>query len=194
GGRIQDVGSARAVDFALDLEPSTILDPCAGGGTKTDQMRRRFPNAHITAWDPDQERQDRLRRRFSEDESVTVTSRAPDGTYDLVLLDVPCSNSGVLARRPMARHRFGPRALADLEQLQEEILHNWRPAVTPRGHLLWSTCSLEPEENEQFLERRASSLQLEVVRRERTLPAGLPGEPNTVYRDGGTVTLLRGSE
>ena len=75
GGRIQDVGSARAVDFALDLEPTTILDPCAGGGTKTDQMRRRFPNAHITAWDPDQERQDRLRRRFSEDESVTVTSR-----------------------------------------------------------------------------------------------------------------------
>lgn len=194
GGRIQDVGSARAVDFALDLEPTTILDPCAGGGTKTDQMRRRFPNAHITAWDPDQERQDRLRRRFSQDEGVTVTSRPPEGTYDLVLLDVPCSNSGVLARRPMARHRFGPRALADLEQLQEEILHNWRPAVAPQGHLLWSTCSLEPEENEQFLERRAPNLQLELVRRERTLPAGLPGEPNTVYRDGGTVTLLRGSE
>ena len=94
----------------------------------------------------------------------------------------------------MARHRFGPRALADLEQLQEEILHNWRPAVAPQGHLLWSTCSLEPEENEQFLERRAPNLQLELVRRERTLPSGLPGEPNTVYRDGGTVTLLRGSE
>ncbi len=62
----------------------------------------------------------------SGNDSVTVTSRPPEGTYYLVLLDVPCSNSGVLARRPMARHRFGPRALADLEQLQEEILHQWR--------------------------------------------------------------------
>ena len=51
---------------------------------------------------------------------------------------------------------------------------------------------MEPEENEQFLERRAPNLQLELVRRERTLPAGLPGEPNTVYRDGGTVTLCAG--
>ena len=194
GGRIQDVGAARAVDFTLDLAPTTILDPCAGGGTKTDQMRRRFPNAHITAWDPDQERQDRLRIRFADDDGVTVSEQPPEGTFDLVLLDVPCSNSGVLARRPTARHRLGPKALIDLEQLQDTILNTWRPAVARGGHLVWSTCSLEPEENEGFLSGRTGKLQLELVRRERTLPAGLPGEPNTVYRDGGTVTLLRGSE
>jgi len=77
--------------------------------------------------------------------------------FDGVLVDAPCSNTGVLAARPGARWRFGPGSLRQLTELQGELLDQAARHVTPGGRLVFSTCSLEPEEGPQgsraFVER-----------------------------------------
>jgi 16S rRNA (cytosine967-C5)-methyltransferase len=68
-----------------------------------------------------------------------------------VLVDAPCSNTGVLAKRPSARWRFGPATRASLHELQQRLLREAAARVRPGGRLVWSTCSLEPEENSQLV-------------------------------------------
>ena len=72
---------------------------------------------------------------------------APAGPYDAVLADVPCSNTGVLARRPEARWRIKERHLPGLAERQLRILKDAAAHVRPGGSLVYSTCSLEAEEN-----------------------------------------------
>ena len=71
----------------------------------------------------------------------------PPGSLDALLLDVPCSNTGVVRRRPDVRWSFTENKLRELVQLQEQILAATAPLVRPGGRLVYSTCSLEPEEN-----------------------------------------------
>jgi 16S rRNA (cytosine967-C5)-methyltransferase len=85
-------------------------------------------------------------------EVVTGDAAAPrpvsdDWRFDRILLDVPCSNTGVLRRRPDARWRFNARRLAALVRTQAAILRNALAWLAPGGRLVYSTCSLEPEEN-----------------------------------------------
>lgn len=79
--------------------------------------------------------------------------------FDGVLVDAPCSNTGVLAARPDARWRFGPAQRRELGELQTRLIESGADRVRPGGALIWSTCSIEPEENGQlikaFLERHA---------------------------------------
>ena len=70
-----------------------------------------------------------------------------------MLVDAPCSNTGVLGARPEARWRFGPQAMASLGELQWRLLGEGAARVRPGGRLVWSTCSLEPEENEGLIKR-----------------------------------------
>jgi 16S rRNA (cytosine967-C5)-methyltransferase len=108
------------------------------------------------------------------------------GAFDRILVDVPCSNSGVLARRPEARYAGG---LDCLVKLQREILEDTLPWLAPGGLLAYSTCSVWPEENErqieQLLERHA---ELGVVSERAVLPES--GEP-LGYHDGGYLAVLR---
>ena len=71
------------------------------------------------------------------------------GRFDRILLDVPCSNTGVLRRRVDARWRLRSEQIADLGDVQQRILENALPCLKPDGRLLYSTCSLEPAENEE---------------------------------------------
>ena len=74
---------------------------------------------------------------------------APEGEWDLVLCDVPCSNTGVLHKRPEARWRFTKAALREAVTTQDLLRkRQLLPVLGPRTRVLWSTCSLEPEENE----------------------------------------------
>ena len=118
-----------------------------------------------------------------------ATSLAPAERFDAVLVDAPCSNTGVLGARPGARWRFGPASLAELGAVQERLFDQAASRVRPGGRLVWSTCSLEPEENTQrvraFLGRRKD---FELVR-ER---AALPGQEGP--GDGGYAALLTRAE
>jgi 16S rRNA (cytosine967-C5)-methyltransferase len=105
----------------------------------------------------------------------------PEGEYDAVLVDAPCSNTGVLARRPEARWRVKERHLSNLVERQRKILKTAAAHVRPGGLLVYSTCSLEPDENGDV----ARSLEGFELERERTC------YPDEAAGDGGYMARLR---
>lgn len=193
----QDPASARAVAEIAENSgqgPRTVLDLCAGQGTKTRQLAAVFPTARVVACDPDPVRSQVLREAFAESRQVTVLTpgevRADwSGKADLILLDVPCSNTGVLARRLEAKYRCGPAQLSRLTSLQREILESSFPLLAPGGKILYSTCSLDDEENHAIAAGvPGSGLALE--RETLTLPVGRPGGDPRQYHDGSYSALL----
>jgi len=158
--RVQDPASLASVAAAVSVlseagpTPARVLDLCAGRGTKSRQLAAVFPEADIDAWDPDPDRSVDLRSAAESIGNLRVLDTAPDappgpGTCDLVVLDVPCSNTGVLARRPGARYRATAGSRASLVALQREIIAAGLAQAAPGGHVLYCTCSIDPEENQQ---------------------------------------------
>jgi len=160
-GRITIQGQAalQASELMQANEGERLLDLCAAPGGKT--MRLLEAGAHVVASDVEPERLARIgeaaqRLQLSERLSLVAGdgTQAIDGaSFDGVLVDAPCSNTGVLGARPGARWRFGPQTLRSLTELQERLLNEGAARVRSGGRLVWSTCSLEPEENEQLLRR-----------------------------------------
>lgn len=192
---VQDPASAEAVESAADLSPGVVVDLCAGKGTKTRQLRRVFPDAEIIATDTDRQRLAVLRRVFSSDDGVEVLPidevyARVLGRADLVLLDVPCSNTGVLARRPEAKYRVGPRQTARLTDTQRQIFADSMRLLSPAGSILYSTCSLEPAENMDIARWAARWHGFRPDRERLTLPAGQPGDEPGRYHDGSFSVLL----
>jgi len=154
--RVQDPASLASVAAAktAGVAPARVLDLCAGRGTKSRQLANVFPDAQIDAWDPDAARAADLNLAADTLANLHVLDAAPaarpdSGSYDLVVLDVPCSNTGVLARRPGARYRATARARASLVALQRTIIKTGLKQLVPGGHVLYCTCSIDPEENQQ---------------------------------------------
>lgn len=200
---VQDAASCRAVrslrGSGAGDRPRVIIDACAGLGTKTRQLAAEFPDALVVASDVDEERFASLSRTFAGSEQVRIVPSAQlrerwHGRADLVLLDVPCSNTGVLARRPEARYRAGAKAFESLAGIQRQIIADAIPllAENPRGSILYSTCSLEPAENRQQAEWAVKWHRFVPERESVVEPAGLPGDPPRSYRDGAYSVLLRG--
>lgn len=192
---VQDPSSSAAVLAARGLRPRVVADVCAGQGTKTRQLSAVFPDAEIVATDTDPGRLGVLRETFGVGGQVMVMTM-PElrgrwaGRADLVLLDVPCSNTGVLARRAEARYRAGSGAMERLLGTQKQIIADAIPLLALRGVILYSTCSLEPEENEHqgAWTKRWHGYR---VRGARTmLPAGRPGGDAREYTDGSFSCLL----
>jgi 16S rRNA (cytosine967-C5)-methyltransferase len=195
--RVQDPASAAPVEATAPITPPPLLviDACAGRGTKTCQLAAVHPQARIIAADIDPARHAALERSFAGHDRVTVLPhgelRRFAGQCDLLLLDVPCSNTGVLARRIEAKYRYSRAGVARLIDLQRQIVADHLVLLGDRGRVLYSTCSLEPAENEQqaaWLERWHP---LRVESSRLTLPAGAPGEDPGRYHDGGYFALLR---
>jgi 16S rRNA (cytosine967-C5)-methyltransferase len=84
-------------------------------------------------------------------------------TYDAVLVDAPCSGLGVMRRRPDIRHRRKPEDISSLRQLQLELLTSACEATKPGGSIVYATCTLLPEENEDIVQRVAEDLKDKVV-------------------------------
>ncbi|MHC4218531.1 MAG: transcription antitermination factor NusB [Planctomycetota bacterium] len=193
--RVQDPASATAVSATAELVPDLIVEVCAGQGTKTRQLAEIHPQARIVASDTSPVRLDTLREVFRGHDRVLVvgTEGLLDyaGQADLVVVDPPCTNTAVLARRVEAKYRFGPRSLQQLVDLQRQIIADALRLLGGAGHLLYSTCSLEPEENEQQIEWVQRWHRLDTRRRGGLPPRGIPGDPPSRYRDGCFFGLLR---
>jgi len=111
------------------------------------------------------------------------------GGFDGAIVDAPCSNTGVLGARPEARWRFGPSSRAKLGALQERLLAEGAALVRPGGRMVWSTCSLEPEENGQRVRAfLAANVEWRLEAEESMLP-GPRGSAGPI--DGGYAARLR---
>ncbi len=196
----QDAG-ATAVVAAADVRPGMrVLDMCAAPGGKTMHLAERMDNdGEIVAVDVREERLALLeqnRRRMGVTivrpllaEKVAALAESP---FDVVLVDAPCSNTGVLARRVEARWRFSARGLRGLVRDQQGLLLLAGQLVRPGGTLVYSTCSLETEENGEVVRDFLSHARtFRIVQQRRVLPAGAD-EPAR-WSDGGYFAILRTS-
>lgn len=194
GVRVQDPTAARPVAATTDVSPACIIDLCAGRGTKTVQLAATHPEARIIATDTDKGRFAELSAAFADHPRVDVVPferiREHDGRADLLVLDVPCSNSGVLARRVEARYRFSAASLQALTDLQRQIVADAMPLLAETGRVLYTTCSVEPAENTRQAEWACKWHRFRIEREEEVEPAGEPGESPTTYHDGGYWALL----
>ncbi|HEX7288965.1 MAG TPA: 16S rRNA (cytosine(967)-C(5))-methyltransferase RsmB [Candidatus Angelobacter sp.] len=150
---IQDEGSQLVA--ALVGEGRRILDCCAAPGGKTAALATRLPDAEIIAADLHPHRA-RLLRQMAPQANVQVIAADAlhlplTAHFDRVLADVPCSGTGTLARNPEIKWRLTPDDLQDLQSRQIAILSAAMDRVATGGRLVYSTCSLEPEENEQVV-------------------------------------------
>ena len=149
--------SAGLVVRLLDPQPNeNILDACAAPGGKTCQIAQRMGDkGRITAWDRHPGRTDRIRRAVEANGFASITVKCQDlfaadtGSFDRVLVDVPCTGTGVLAKRADLRWHRTSDMLDELIVLQDRLLDSAAKHVKSGGRLVYSTCSIEPEENEE---------------------------------------------
>ena len=157
---VQDPSTLLAV-HELDPEPGeTVLDLCAAPGGKTTYIAQRMRNeGRIIAHDVSVDRLKLIEencKRLSVDCVETVLPDALESrpaTFDRILADAPCSNTGVMRRRVDLRWRIRPAEITRLQKQQLELLRLAAPLLRPNGTLVYSTCSLEPEENQKVVEQ-----------------------------------------
>jgi 16S rRNA (cytosine967-C5)-methyltransferase len=200
--QVQDATAAKVISH-LDLRTGQIaLDRCAGLGTKTLQMQERVGNTGLlVAIDPSSvhcaQLISLLKTRgisnvkvYQTAELSTIDNELHKTKFDRVLVDVPCSNSGVLSRRPEARYAQDNASLASLSKLQEFILNDTAPFVATSGLMVYSTCSIWPEENQNQIKRFLSRhIEFQLTEELTTLPGFETPDP-LHYRDGGYFAVL----
>jgi 16S rRNA (cytosine967-C5)-methyltransferase len=159
---IQDPSTARACTL-LDPQPGErVLDACAAPGGKTGYLAELMKNdGTIVACDRDARRVEILRDNLDRlgvsiarclHHDWTDDKRFDDAAgFDRILIDAPCSNTGVMRRRVDVRWRLTADDFSRMPKLQARIVHAVLPLLKPGGALVYSTCSLEPEENEQLV-------------------------------------------
>lgn len=165
---VQDDGSQRLGELVEPKAGDEVLDLCAGAGGKTLQLCAGLAGqGRVHAFDTDGERLERLRRRAERarcaDSLVIHHGQLPqDLRVDRVLVDAPCSELGPLRRGPDVRWRLQPERFGALPALQLELLEQALGCLKPLGTLVYATCTIRSEENEQVaaeLERRHPTLQ-----------------------------------
>ena len=139
-----------------------VLDACAAPGSKTAALAFRNPEAHIVAAELHPHRARLLQERVAACANVEVltadiTALQLGDRFDRVLADVPCSGTGTLARNPEIKWKLQKRDLEDLQQRQVAIITAALRHVSPGGRAVYSTCSLETEENSAVVEKVLSS-------------------------------------
>jgi 16S rRNA (cytosine967-C5)-methyltransferase len=158
--RTQDEGSQLVAEIAagaVQTEAGKILDCCAAPGGKTLILAERNPAARIVACEASRPRLKQLGSRLAflgervDCRLADATALSFDAEFDVVLADVPCSGTGTLSRNPEIRHRLSADDLPRQAERQRAILACALRAVRPGGRVVYSTCSLEPEENEDVV-------------------------------------------
>ena len=162
---IQDPATGLSVSLAEKVlkDCRNLLDICAAPGGKTLMAAELLgENARITAADISRKRQELTAENFAlhkvDAEIVTADPAELTGSFDVVIADLPCSNSGVFRRRPDALWRFSPHALREVMKLQKYILSHAVRLTAPGGFVLISTCSIDREENQALLKNNGLTL------------------------------------
>ncbi|MCE9567601.1 MAG: hypothetical protein K8U57_36840 [Planctomycetes bacterium] len=189
---VQDHASM-LVASALNVQPGMrVLDLCAAPGGKTTHIAELMDNrGMVTACDTDPRRLEtvttlaqRLRIKGIRTVAIPENGEPPAGPFDAALVDAPCSNTGVLGRRPEVRWRLKPSEFQYLVRLQTRLLFSAIDRVKSGGIIVYSTCSIEPDENEGVVKavmQGMRSLKLEAEHH------AIPGQPS----DGGYWARLR---
>lgn len=192
---VQDLSAMRAARRLAPAPGSSVLDLCAAPGGKSCHLAEFMGDrGEVIAVDVTPVRLNRIvenaeRLQLKTIHALLVTEDGrdlPRGPFDFVLADVPCSNTGVIGRRPEVLWKLTPETIAELSLLQGDLLQRAAQRVKPGGRLLYSTCSIEAEENEQVVEKflrhwpEFRLLEAELL---------LPGSP----ADGGYQALLERS-
>ena len=191
---VQDRVATLAAPFLRPEPGDRVLDLCAAPGGKATHLAELVgPTGSVVALDRDAGRLARLSdtaRRLGLSNVAIVAADARDLEVDLgepfdrVLVDVPCSNTGVLAKRAEARHRIDAAQIEGLNVLQREILRAGIRRMKPGGSLVYSTCSIMPEENRRLAEEVAAEERVGIEADLLSLPLG--GE-----HDGGYLARIR---
>jgi 16S rRNA (cytosine967-C5)-methyltransferase len=160
---VQDGGSQQVVPLLSPQPGERVIDACAGAGGKTLHIAARMKNrGKVLALDVHARKLEDLRLRsrragadiveVREISSTKVIKRLLESA-DRVLLDVPCSGSGVWRRNPDGRWKLTPEEITRLRELQGQILRDYSRMVKPGGILVYATCSLWPSENQNQVKR-----------------------------------------
>lgn len=161
---VQDPSTALACDLLAPQPGDTVLDACAAPGGKTALLAQLMQNrGRIIASDSNprrlqrmQQNLERLRVSIAETPLIDWTVSGPSAfgglQFDRILVDAPCSNTGVMRRRVDVRWRLEPWFFQDMTRQQLTILHAMVPMLKPGGTLVYSTCSIDREENEGVVE------------------------------------------
>ncbi|EMM0380171.1 16S rRNA (cytosine(967)-C(5))-methyltransferase RsmB [Pluralibacter gergoviae] len=182
---VQDASAQGCMRFLQPKNGEAILDLCAAPGGKTTHILEVAPEAAVLAVDVDEQRlsrvYDNLKRLGMKAEVKQGDGRTPaqwcgEKQFDRILLDAPCSATGVIRRHPDIKWLRRDRDISELVRLQGEILDAIWPHLKPGGTLVYATCSVLPEENSQqiaaFLQRTADA------RLEQTCTPEKPGQQN----------------
>jgi 16S rRNA (cytosine967-C5)-methyltransferase len=172
---VQDPSTLLAVS-ELDPQPGeTILDLCAAPGGKTTYIAQLMENrGKVVAHDTSPDRLKLIQENCARlgvtcVQTLSNLSAAPDRQFDRIMVDAPCSNTGVLRRRVDLRWRIRPEEIDRLRTTQLQLLKQAATLLKPGGTLIYSTCSLEPEENSEVVQQFLSEYPAVKLEYEREL-------------------------
>ena len=152
---VQDLAASLPARLLGAGEGRRVLDLCAAPGGKTLQLSA--AGWHVTALDASDKRLDLLRANLArtglaaEVVCADALEWEPDGPFDAILLDAPCSATGTCRRHPDVLHRIGARQFAEMADLQQRLIARSRPWIAPGGRFVYAVCSLEREEGEEVI-------------------------------------------
>jgi 16S rRNA (cytosine967-C5)-methyltransferase len=155
---VQDAAAQLAAPLLDARKGQRVLDACAAPGGKAAHLLERTPALQLVALDVDRSRLARIRENFTRlgvhgdivhGDAATPTDWWDGQPFDRILLDAPCSATGVIRRHPDIRLHRQPRDLERLAATQARLLDSLWPILAPGGKLLYVTCSILPEENRQ---------------------------------------------
>ena len=164
---VQDINSQRVAHYAQVKPGMRVIDACAGAGGKSLHLSALMENkGQIIALDIFQNKLEELKRRARRNGAHNIETRLIDSrktikklqsSADLVLIDAPCTGTGVLKRNPDAKWKLSQEFLEEVTKTQQNILFDYSAMVKPKGTLIYATCSILPQENQEQVKQFLSS-------------------------------------